>query len=205
MAVTSRYFIPFLVAAVFLLSVSMPTKSFATMYGFLDAKGVCHFRDIPEKRGKIIVIAEGLRAAASRARAARVNRIFVVDTFEDSIREAAAINKVDPLLIKAVIKVESDFDPKAISPKGARGLMQIMPATARDLRLDDPFDPRKNIIAGTKYLKRQLENFGDIRLGLAAYNAGSNLVTSQGMIIDIPETQAYVAKVLEYYRQYKNQ
>ena len=81
--------------------------------------------------------------------------------------------------------------------------MQIMPDTAREFRLDDPFSPKQNIAAGTKYLKQQLDSFGDIKLGLAAYNAGPGRVTPQGMIAYIPETQAYVARVMEYYRQYQ--
>ena len=71
-------------------------------------------------------------------------------------------------------------------------------------RLDDPFSPKQNITAGTKYLKQQLDSFGDIRLGLAAYNAGAGRVTSQGMIDNIPETQAYVARVMGYYRHYQD-
>jgi soluble lytic murein transglycosylase-like protein len=171
------------------------------MYGFLDAKGVCHYRDVPEKSGRIKVI---LRDRVSRAQLATHESDYTTDQFDPFIREAATKSQIDPLLVRAVIKVESNFNPKAVSHKGARGLMQIMPDTARQLRLDDPFSPKKNITAGTKYLKQQLDSFDDIRLGLAAYNAGAGRVTSQGMIASIPETQAYVDKVMGYYRQYKD-
>ena len=171
------------------------------MYGFLDAKGAFHYRDVAEKSSRIKVI---LRDGISPARFSTHESDYTTDQFDALIQEAAINSRIDPLLVRAVIKVESNFNPKAVSRKGARGLMQIMPDTARKLRLNDPFSPRQNIVAGTKYLKQQVESFGDIRLGLAAYNAGAGRVTSQGMIASIPETQAYVARVMGYYRQYQD-
>jgi soluble lytic murein transglycosylase-like protein len=191
-----------LIPAVLLLSLlSVSSQASATMYGFLDAKGVFHYRDVPEKSGRIKII---LRDRGSRAQLATHESDYTTDQFDPFIREAATKSQIDPLLVRAVIKVESNFNPKAVSRKGARGLMQIMPDTARQLSLNDPFSPKKNITAGTKYLKQQLDSFDDIRLGLAAYNAGAGRVTSQGMIASIPETQAYVDKVMGYYRQYKD-
>jgi soluble lytic murein transglycosylase-like protein len=105
-------------------------------------------------------------------------------------------------LIKAIIKAESNFNPTAISPKGAQGLMQLMPATARDLQVADPFDPQANITGGTKYLRSLLESFGwDIELSLAAYNAGPGNVKKT--VPNIPETREYVAKVLGNYQSYQ--
>jgi soluble lytic murein transglycosylase-like protein len=181
------------------LSIASPAG--ATVYGFLDAKRAFHYRDVSEKSCRIKVILED---RAPRAQLSTHENDYTTDRFDAAIQEAAAKSRVDPLLVRAVIKVESNFNPKAVSRQGARGLMQIMPGTARKLRLNDPFSPRQNIIAGTRYLKQQLESFGDIRLGLAAYNAGAGHVTSQGMIAFIPETQAYVARVMGYYRQYKD-
>ena len=184
---------------------SVSSNASATMYGFLDAKGVCHYRDIPEKRGRIKVILKDRVSWTQLTTKQKENDSDnnTTDRFDPIIQEAAIDSQIDPLLVRAVIKVESNFNPKAVSRKGARGLMQIMPDTARELRLDDPFSPKQNIAAGTKYLKQQLDSFGDIKLGLAAYNAGPGRVTPQGMIAYIPETQAYVARVMEYYRQYQ--
>ncbi len=184
---------------------SVSSNASATMYGFLDAKGVCHYRDIPEKSGRIKVILKDRVSWTQLTTKQKENDSDnnTTDRFDPIIQEAAIDSQIDPLLVRAVIKVESNFNPKAVSRKGARGLMQIMPDTAREFRLDDPFSPKQNIAAGTKYLKQQLDSFGDIKLGLAAYNAGPGRVTPQGMIAYIPETQAYVARVMEYYRQYQ--
>lgn len=121
------------------------------------------------------------------------------------IQHAAQTHRLDPMLIKAVIKTESNFNPNAISPKGAQGLMQLMPGTASDLKVRDPFDARQNIFGGAKYLRQMLDRFGgDVELCLAAYNAGPNRVAPLGIIPNIPETQAYVAKVLRHYKAYRN-
>ncbi len=121
------------------------------------------------------------------------------------INHAADRHRLDPMLIKAVIKAESNFNPNAISPKGAQGLMQLMPGTARDLKVRNPFDVRQNIFGGAKYLRQMLDLFnGDVELCLAAYNAGPNRVAPDGIIPNIPETQAYVAKVLRHYKAYRN-
>ncbi len=193
-----RQLIPAVLVTILLLT---PSQGSATLYGFLDAKGGFHYRDVPEKSGRIKVI---LRDGVSLPQPGKSESDYTTDKFDPFIREAATKSQIDPLLVRAVIEVESNFNPKAVSPKGARGLMQIMPGTARKLRLDDPFSPKQNITAGTKYLKQQLDSFGDIRLGLAAYNAGAGRVTSQGMIDNIPETQAYVARVMGYYRHYQD-
>ena len=118
------------------------------------------------------------------------------------IQEAATKHGVDPLLVKAVIKAESNFDVTAISTKGAQGLMQLMPATAKELQIADPLDPMENIAGGTKYLRSLLDSYnGDVELSLAAYNAGPGNV--KGSIPNIPETKIYVSKVLGNYRLYR--
>lgn len=114
-------------------------------------------------------------------------------------------HKVDPYLVKAVIKAESNFNPDAVSPKNAQGMMQLIPETASDYGVDDPFDAKENMEGGVQYLKDLLDYFdGDLKLSLAAYNAGKGSVIKHGFTIPpYPETTDYIAKVLEYYKHLK--
>lgn len=117
------------------------------------------------------------------------------------VQQSATKNQVDPDLVKAVIQVESGFDPKAVSNKGAMGLMQLIPATAHRFGVADPFDPKQNIEGGVNYLKYLMDLFGgDINLSLAAYNAGEHTVQKSRGIPAIPETQDYVRKVTSIYQ-----
>ena len=112
---------------------------------------------------------------------------------------------VDPYLVKAVIKAESNFNPDAVSPKNAQGIMQLIPGTASDYGVDDPFDAKENMEGGVQYLKDLLDYFdGDLKLSLAAYNAGKGYVIKHGFTIPpYPETTDYISKVLEYYKHLK--
>jgi soluble lytic murein transglycosylase-like protein len=124
--------------------------------------------------------------------------------FHDIILEASAKHGVDPALVKAVIMAESSYNHKAISKKGAIGLMQIMPATAIDMGVEDLFDPEHNVNAGVRYLKKLLKQFeGDVTLALAAYNAGSRKVRKFKGIPPYKATQFYIQKVFEYYEYYQ--
>lgn len=128
-----------------------------------------------------------------------------VSPFEHYIQEASAKNQLDPKLVKAVIQQESNFKTNHVSRKGAKGLMQLMPETAKILGVQDLFDPRENIHAGTRYLRTMLEHFHwDIEYALAAYNAGPGAVKKYGAIPPYQETQDYVRKVLTTYRSYLN-
>lgn len=117
-----------------------------------------------------------------------------------AISEAAARHNVDPNLVRAMIKVESNFNPAAVSRKGAMGLMQLMPGTARSLNVTNPFDPQQNVDAGVRHLKGLLENFGgDVSLSLAAYNAGQGAVTRNRGIPPYSETRNYVRRITDLY------
>src|SRR5579859_4545870 len=113
-----------------------------------------------------------------------------------AIAQAAARHHVDPNLVRAVVKVESNFNPNAVSRKGAMGLMQLMPGTARELAVTDPFDPRQNVDAGVRHLRGLLDSFdGDVSRSLAAYNAGARAVEKHGGVPPYAETKDYVRRI----------
>ena len=121
------------------------------------------------------------------------------------IVNAANRHDIDPAIVKAIIMAESGYDPMAVSKKGARGLMQLMPATADSLGVKDSFDPEHNINGGVKYFKRLLSRFdGDLRLALAAYNAGCTNVKKYKGIPPYKATRYYIKKVFEYFKYYKD-
>jgi len=139
----------------------------------------------------------GKPAAAQNSSAARG---FTQREIDAAIAKAASRHNVDPNLVRALVKVESNFNPNAVSRKGAMGLMQLMPQTARQLNLKNPFDPQENIDAGVRHLKQLLQNYnGDVRLSLAAYNAGSGAVARSRGIPNYSETRKYVRRITNIY------
>jgi hypothetical protein len=127
-------------------------------------------------------------------------------SFHPIILRAANDHQVDPALVKAIIKAESGYNPRAISHKGAEGLMQLMPQTAEELGVEDTFNPEQNIDAGVRYFKQLLDQFnGDTKLALAAYNAGSQNVRQYKGVPPFKATQLYIKRVFEYYQLYKIQ
>jgi hypothetical protein len=125
---------------------------------------------------------------------------FTPTQVDAAIEEAAARHNLDPNLVRAVIKVESNFNPNAVSRKGAMGLMQLMPSTARQLNVTNPFDPAQNVDAGVRHLKKLLANYGgDVKLTLAAYNAGEGAVARSAGIPHFAETRNYVRRITDLY------
>ncbi len=164
----------------------------ADIYRYRDENGVWHFTNIKSDARYRLYIKTPKQGLAS-----------YIKKYEDIIAQASRRFGVEKSLIKAVIKAESDFDHRAVSRKGAQGLMQLMPETARVLAVSNPFDPYENILGGTRYLSLLLKKFGnDKRKALAAYNAGPERVEQNGGVPPIAETRAFVERVLEYYRQY---
>jgi soluble lytic murein transglycosylase-like protein len=122
------------------------------------------------------------------------------------IVQTASQYQIDPALIKAIIMAESGYNPKAVSKKGAKGLMQLMPDTAEALGVEDIFNPRQNITGGVQYFKLLVTRFnGDVKLALAAYNAGSRYVRNYKGVPPFKATRYYIKKVFKYYQQYKKQ
>ena len=125
---------------------------------------------------------------------------FTPEQVDAAIEQAAARHNLDPNLVRAVIKVESNFNPNAVSRKGAMGLMQLMPSTARQLNVSNPFDPAQNVDAGVRHLKKLLANYGgDVKLTLAAYNAGEGAVARSAGIPHFAETRNYVRRITDLY------
>ena len=185
----SRGVVPVLTAL--LLGAACP--AYADIYMYVDEDGVFHFSNTPTSgKYRLYMRERGRRAAPDTGR------------FDDIIRSAASRHGVEFPLIKAMIKVESNFDPRAVSRKGAKGLMQIMPENFARLNISDPFNPRQNIMGGSYYFKQMLDRFdGKLSLALAAYNAGPTRVEQLGAIPPYPETRDYVKKVMRYYRRFK--
>lgn len=171
-------------------------SAYADIYVYIDQDGVCHFTNAPTS-GKYKIY---MREAAFKPAPHRT-----IEQYDRVIAEAADSNGLSPHLLKALIHVESAFDPRAVSKKGALGLTQIMPANLDLLNVHDPFDPKDNVMGGARYLKAMMDRFGGhLSLALAAYNAGPTAVEHYQDIPPFQETRNYVQKVLKYFRYYKN-
>ena len=166
----------------------------ADIYRYQDEQGVWHFTNIKsDTRYKLFIRTPGREPTE------------YIKEYEELIQQASERFRVDPFLIKAVIKAESDFDYQAVSSKGAQGLMQLMPETAYDMEVGDPFNPEENIFGGTRYLSVLLERYkNDKTKALAAYNAGPERIEEYKGIPPFTETEDFVERVLNYYEAYLN-
>jgi soluble lytic murein transglycosylase-like protein len=171
------------------------------IYTYVDAQGLRHYTDVPDNhRYRLLVISPQDRTASGDRYDAT---LLARATQYDSIIEHAAVSSaLEPNLLRAVIVVESGFNSRAVSKRGAVGLMQLMPATAMRFGVSNPYDARQNVHAGARYLKFLIDRFGqNIRLALAAYNAGEEAVDRNGgQIPPFTETMAYVPRVLRIYQ-----
>jgi soluble lytic murein transglycosylase-like protein len=185
-----------------------PAAAMADIYAFRGDGGVVYYTNVPgEGRFKVRL---PLRGEKEKARVKKQKTVQAASdhkklTYGSAIATAGELFAVDPDLIRAVIKAESNFNPLAVSHKGAAGLMQLMPGTAEELGVADPFDPVENIHGGTRYLSQLLDALnGSLPLALAAYNAGPLRVIGKNQIPPIPETRDYVARVLRYYKKFNS-
>ena len=169
--------------------------SFADIYKYVDENGVIHFTNTPENSQYKKIISE------SKPQPKLKKNVPNTADYHQIVDNKSAKYNVEPSLVKAVIKTESNWDAAVVSQKGAMGLMQLMPSTANDMDVRNPFNPEENIEGGIRYLRYLLNKFdGDITLALAAYNAGPKTVEKFGSIPPIPETQQYVKQVLSIYK-----
>lgn len=180
------------------LSLLSPAIAPGDIYKYIDQNGVMHFTNTPTASSAKyrVYLRESPPVARNSA---------LPGSYEDLIHQAAEQNDIAAALIRAIIRAESNFNPRAVSKKGASGLMQIMPVNFASLNIRDPFDPKQNIMGGVRYFKQMMNRFGGkLHLALAAYNAGPEKVEQYQRVPPIRETENYVQKVLRFYNHYKN-
>ncbi len=176
-----------------------PIVSGADIYRYVDGEGVIHYSNTQPDEKFTLYLREGPKAAP-RAQASAVPGASWMTGYVDRFSRA---NDLPPALVHAIIKAESNGQRKAVSPKGAKGVMQLMPFTSKRMRVNDPFDPIENIEGGIKYIKELLIAFeGNLTNTVAAYNAGPAAVRKYGGVPPYQETRLYVRRVMNLYRQY---
>jgi len=186
------FFIGIFTILYIMIAVAMPL--YADIYVYADRDGVLHFTNVPtssQSSSYKVYIKETPKKPLES---------YNEDLFDHVISEASQTHGISFSLLKALIKTESDFNPRAVSSAGARGLMQLMPENIKTLKIKNPFDPRENIMGGTRYLKQLINRFnGKLPLALAAYNAGPGVVEKYQQIPPFQETENFVKQVMEYY------
>jgi soluble lytic murein transglycosylase-like protein len=198
-----RYVAVIFLCAVLLCALTAPCPAMADIYRYVDEDGIVHFTDAPtDKRFKVFMrdLKKDRELRTKLKYASSVNPA----EYEQLITTCSAKYGVNPCLVKAVIHAESGYNPNAVSSKGASGLMQLMPGTAKSLKVADRFNPKDNVEGGVKYLRFLLDTFrGDVSLAVAAYNAGMGNVAKYGGIPPYNETRTYVSRVLSYMKSYQ--
>jgi hypothetical protein len=185
------------IAVLVFLTITPAEAVYADIYKYVDNEGVLHLTNVPSiPNAKYVLILREKRILFQSE--------IDVKKFDHIISNAAKKFRIDHALIKAIIKAESNFNHEAISPVGAQGLMQLMPATAYALQVEDAFHPEKNIEGGTRYLRYLLNTYrGNLKLTLAAYNAGERAVAKyNNNVPPYRETQNYIRRVLSYYKYF---
>ncbi len=177
----------------FIISMKVPAVC-ADIYVYIDNEGVRHFTNVPTSPQYRLYM------SSPKSSSSYSYDSYSSSKYDQFISEAADKYSIPVPLLKAVIKVESNFNPNAVSRKGAQGLMQLMPDTARLVNVSDSFDPWENIMGGSRYLKMLMDRFGELSYALAGYNAGPERVVRHNGIPPIAETQDYVQKVTRYYK-----
>lgn len=191
-------------ALLLLLALSTPGTAVADIYAYQDENGVVTLSNHTMGEGGVVLLKETQpKLPAGTAPRPGRTQSFASRPYAQLVDKAAQAQHLDSALIHAVIATESDYNPAAVSPTGARGLMQLMPATARHYDVNNPFDPAQNISAGSRYLRDLLQRYNDdLVLSLAAYNAGEKAVAQSGnKVPPYRETQNYVTRVLDRYHK----
>jgi soluble lytic murein transglycosylase-like protein len=199
---TGRCFI----AGLVLLGLTPCAAAADRVYKFVDADGIVHYTNVrPEGVRNLSTLNFPCYASDPECRKVDWEQVpLETDAFLAEIRSAAADNDLDESLIRAIIHAESAYRPDAVSPRGARGLMQLMPETQDELGVADVFHPASNIRGGATYLAQMLDEFGgDLKLATAAYNAGPGAVHQYGGVPPYPETREYVRRIEILYRRYQ--
>jgi soluble lytic murein transglycosylase len=182
----------------------LPLSGYGAIYGYLDEHGVYHFTNITPIGKKFQTVIHDKEKVMAR----KTLSPYFTDNknYDTMILRHSETNGIDPSLVKAVVKAESNFNPHAVSHKGAQGLMQLMPDTAKLMKVQNAFDPDENIRGGARYLKYLEETFdGDMELMLAAYNAGpARVIENRRTVPAIEETRNFIKKVKYFYNKMKN-
>jgi soluble lytic murein transglycosylase-like protein len=194
-----------LTASVFTIAVLMAEPARAVVYTFTDASGITHFTNVPSDPRYAGMARASFRVLAYKSVKTSTGYPTALERYAPLVKKAAREHSLDQALLQAMIAAESGFDPYAVSPKGAVGLMQLMPETARRYGVHNLYDPAENIQGGAKYLRDLMRKFNnDLSLTLAAYNAGEDAIIQYGhRIPPYRETLQYVPRVLTLYRQYQ--
>jgi soluble lytic murein transglycosylase-like protein len=196
-----RYFFTLLI---FFCSFFITSPSSAGIYKYIDENGTIHFTNCPRDPKFKLYIRESQEEVGKENNSISISSTKDTDQYDPMIFELSKKYQVDFALIKAIIRAESAFNPFAVSRKGAKGLMQLMPETASRMNVSNIFNPRENIEGGVRHFKYLLSLFNDdLRLSLAAYNAGENIVAELRSIPPYRETVDYVRRVLNYYQSYR--